>query len=69
MKWKYPSDKGLGGSIKVTPAIYDGLIFVGATNGNVYSLKLDTGVLQWIYQTKGSVRCPPVVADGVVYIG
>ncbi len=68
-KWKYPSEQGLGGSVKVTPAVYNGMLYFGDTLGNLYCISTDTGTFQWAYQTRSAIRCPPVIDDGVIYIG
>jgi len=68
LKWRYPSDQGLGGSVKATPAIYGNNVYFGAGE-NLYCINLKTGTFRWAYQTRGSIRCPPVVVDGVIYFG
>ena len=67
-KWRYPSDQGLSGSVKSTPAIYGGNVYFGAGE-NLYCIALDTGTFKWAYQTRGSIRCPPVISEGVVFFG
>lgn len=67
--WKYPSDNGLNGKIRRTPAIYDGKVYFGCGDSNVYCLNVATGELVWIFGTKGAVKGAPIVTDGVVYIG
>lgn len=69
MKWKYPIEQGLSGSVKGTPAVYDGRLYFGAGDGNLYCLDAETGIFNWAYQTRGSVRCPPVISDGILYFG
>lgn len=69
LNWKYPSDRGLGGSVRGTPAIYGGNVYFGAGDGNLYCIDGATGTFQWAYQTRGSIRCPPVIVDGVIYVG
>jgi len=68
-KWKYPREQALGGSVKATPAINNGNLYFGATDGNLYCLNADTGAFQWAYQTRGAIRCPPVILDRTVYAG
>ena len=69
LKWKYPSDLGLGGAVKGTPAIAGKYLYFGAADGNLYCLSAETGRFQWAYQTRGAVRCPPVVYEGVIFVG
>lgn len=68
-KWKYPGEYGLHGSIKTTPAIYDGNIYFGGGDGNLYCLDASTGAFKWAYATRGPIRCQPVIVDGTVYFG
>ena len=69
LKWRYPSDQGLGGSVKATPAYYNGAIYFGAGDENLYCLDAQTGAFRWAYRVRGGIRCPPIVSDGVVYFG
>lgn len=69
MKWKYPTDQGLGGSVKGTPVLSNGMLYFGAGDGNLYCIDADTGTFQWAYQTRGAIRCPPIIADGVIFLG
>ena len=69
IKWKYPSEQGLGGMVKVTPAYYNGMLYFGDTLGNLYCVSTDTGTFQWAYQTRSAIRCPPVIDEGVIYVG
>jgi outer membrane protein assembly factor BamB len=68
-KWKYPTDRGLGGSVKSTPAYYDGSLFFGAGDKNLYCLNAATGTYQWAFAVRGSIRCAPLILDGLVYFG
>ncbi len=70
LKWRYPSDRGLGGSVKSSLALYKGNVYLGVGDGNLYCLSADTGTFRWAYQTRGAIRCPPVITDdGVLYVG
>lgn len=69
VKWSYPTDQPLGGIVKASPAYDNGILYFGATDGNLYALNAETGVLLWTYPTKGAIRSSPVIADGVVYFG
>lgn len=67
-KWRYPSDVGLGGSIRSTPAVVNGNVYFGAGD-NLYCVNAATGSFKWAYQTRGGLRCPPVISDGAIYVG
>jgi outer membrane protein assembly factor BamB len=69
LKWRYPREQGLGGSVKGTPAYYKGAIYFGATDENLYCLDAETGSFRWAYRVRGSIRCPPIIAENMIYIG
>ncbi len=52
-----------------SPAVVDGVVFVGSFNGNVYALNASNGAELWNYATGNIVFSSPAVADGVIYIG
>jgi outer membrane protein assembly factor BamB len=72
----------LGGQIRMTPTISDGLVYVGThlfttdSFGNVlpvpsalYALDFKTGSIRWKTNLPGTVRGEPVVVNGTVYEG
>ena len=59
--WTYPE------SSYSTPAVANGVVYSGSTDGNLYALNAGTGELLWKYKTGAYVDSPPVVANGVVY--
>jgi len=64
-RWNYTAGE-LGAS---SPAVVDGMVFIGFDDGNVYALDQYTGALIWNYTTGGPVQSSPAVVDGRVYIG
>jgi len=58
-----------GGNVPSSPAVVDGIVYVGASDGNVYALNASTGTLIWNYTTGFWINSSPAVADGKVYIG
>ena len=52
-----------------SPAVADGVVYVGSDDLNVYALDAFTGVKLWSYTTGDVVRSSPAVANGVVYVG
>src|SRR5664280_2620698 len=58
-----------GGAVSSSPAVADGVVYVGSFDGNVYALSATTGTLLWKYMTGDIVYSSPAVANGVVYVG
>src|SRR5262245_36011602 len=57
-------------SIQSSPAVVNGVVFVGARDGFVYALGAGDGQLRWKYDHKISwINSSPAVVDGVVYDG
>ena len=61
--WTYAT----GSAVYSSPAIVDGVLYIGSTNGTLYALNGDTGLLLWTYATGGPVYSSPAVAGGKVY--
>jgi outer membrane protein assembly factor BamB len=62
--WNYPT-----GTVDSSPAVVNGMVYVGSSDGNLYALDASTGALLWSYTTGGLFRSSPTVAKGVVYVG
>src|SRR3990172_5507082 len=75
--WKYtvPIPKATilpENGVKSTPAVVDGVVYVGSDNSLVYALNASDGVQLWNFTTTrsfGTVESSPAVANGVVYVG
>lgn len=65
VKWKFHT----GGMLIGSPALKDGKIYVGSTDGNFYALEVESGVLQWKFEVKSRVPSSPAVSEGIVYFG
>lgn len=52
-----------------SPAVWNGTVFVGSGDHNVYAIDARTGKLRWKFQTGNVVHASPAVHDGRVYIG
>jgi len=63
--WSYKT----GGSMVSSPAVANGVVYVGSLDNNVYALNASTGALLWSYATGDLVSSSPAVANGVVYVG
>jgi outer membrane protein assembly factor BamB len=57
------------GAVHSSPAVADGLVFVGCRDGSLYACNLETGTPVWSHGTAGEVRSSPAVADGTVVVG
>ena len=57
-------------SIQSSPAVANGVVFIGARDGFVYALGATDGKLRWRFDHEISwINSSPAVADGVVYDG
>ncbi|WP_413587600.1 PQQ-binding-like beta-propeller repeat protein [Bdellovibrio sp. HCB274] len=63
LKWKLPIKNGAEPSATM---IRDRL-FIGASDGNFYSIEASTGRVQWTFPTKSENLSEPLLDDGVVY--
>src|ERR1035437_4035088 len=64
--WKYTTN---GGIIFSSPAVANGVVYIGSEDGNLYALNASTGVPLWQYTTGNAIYSSPAVANGVVYVG
>ena len=48
-----------------SPAVANGMVYVGSEDNNVYALNATTGAKLWSYTTGGEVLSSPAVANGV----
>jgi len=73
-KWFYPANGSIGllgktGTIRGTPVYADGIVYVVATDGNLYAINADTGALLWHVQAGGAINSSPILVDGTLYFG
>jgi outer membrane protein assembly factor BamB len=67
--WKYTVDKG---AFEATPAIVDGVVYIGDMDGTFYALDLQSGQPRWKFdygKDKAGFTTAAAVRDGLVYIG
>lgn len=55
--------------LESSPAVANGVVYIGAYDGNVIAFNASTGAKLWSYATGAVVQSSPAVANGVVYIG
>jgi outer membrane protein assembly factor BamB len=64
LKWAFPTH----GAIVSSPAVANGTVFFGSTDGNLYAVEAATGKLRWKFDAHGDVNSSPAVADGTVFV-
>jgi outer membrane protein assembly factor BamB len=69
LKWSFNIGSGSSLGTSSSPAVANGVIYVGSDDGNVYALNATTHAKLWSFTTGGQVVSSPAVANGVVYIG
>jgi PGF-CTERM protein len=58
-----------GDYVLSSPALIDGVVYVGSDDNNTYALNATTGIELWNYTTGGAVLSSPAIVNGTVYIG
>jgi outer membrane protein assembly factor BamB len=58
-----------GGWIESSPAVANGVVYVGSDDDNLYAVDAITGSPLWQGATSGYLHSSPAVADGAVFIG
>jgi len=52
-----------------SPVVWNGAVYFGSGDGNIYSINAASGTLNWKFKTGDVVHASPAIADGIVYIG
>jgi outer membrane protein assembly factor BamB len=65
LPWRFEAESGFASS----PAVYDGLVFIGSFDRNLYALRLGSDEPVWKLAGGNWFWAPPVVSDGIVYAG
>ena len=55
--------------IRATPTYYDGHVFIGSCDNNLYSINATDGSFSWKYATDGCIVTKPEVYDKDIFIG
>ncbi|WP_254862834.1 PQQ-binding-like beta-propeller repeat protein [Halovivax gelatinilyticus] len=63
--WRFETD----GAVDSSPAVVDGVVYVGCDDNTVYAIDAHEGTDRWQFQTGDSVTGSPTVVDGTVYVG
>src|SRR5438105_4174472 len=64
--WRITIDKG---AFDGTPAIADGVVYLGDMDGKVYAWKLNDGKELWTHKVESGFIASPAVRGGLLYIG
>ena len=65
LKWEFST----GDAIHSSPAVVDGVVYIGSRDNKLYALDAATGDKLWEYETGSWVESSPAVVNGVVYFG
>lgn len=65
IKWNFST----GDRVYSSPAVVDGIVYIGSDDNRVYALESETGMEKWNFTTEGRVISSPAVAEGIVYVG
>ncbi len=52
-----------------SPVVWNGVVYFGSGDGNVYALGAASGALRWKFKTGDVVHASPAIANGTVFIG
>ena len=63
--WVYAT----GSDVTSSPAVTNGIVYVGSYDNNLYALNATTGTKLWNYTTGDAVQSSPAVSNGIVYVG
>ena len=64
-----PVKASYGNAVTSSPAVADGVVYVGSYDWNVLALNSSSGAQLWNYTLGGDIESSPAVVNGVVYIG
>ena len=65
LRWSYPLQK----HVMATPAVHDGLAFIGDCGRTFHCVDAETGKACWTNELSGEAWASPLAADGKVYQG
>jgi hypothetical protein len=63
VKWKFTA----GGPIVTSPAIADGVVYIGAMDGHLYAIDEQTGKEKWNFKSRMPIASSPAVSNGSLY--
>ncbi len=63
LKWKFTTK----GQVLSSPAVVNGVLYIGSADHNLYAIDANTGVKKWEFKTDSGVASSPAVSGGLVY--
>jgi outer membrane protein assembly factor BamB len=63
IKWSFKT----AGPVLGSPAVSDGVVFIGSADRNFYAVDQKTGAEKWNFATEGPISSSATVANGLVY--
>ena len=65
VKWQFKT----GGTIVSSPAVVNGVVYIGSSDGALYAVDQKSGQQKWKTGTRGPVASSPAVAEGINNLG
>lgn len=65
MRWKFKTN----GKVFSSPAVYNGIAYIGSEDHCLYAVNAKTGTFLWKFSTGGTVNSSPAVYKNTVYFG
>ena len=56
-----------GSGVLSSPAVADGMVFTGSSDGRIYALSLSIGKIAWSFRAGERVWASAAIIDGVVF--
>jgi outer membrane protein assembly factor BamB len=63
VKWAFKA----GGPIVTSPAVADGVVYIGSLDGHLYAIDQDTGKEKWNFKSSRPIASSPAVVGGTLY--
>jgi len=65
IKWQFRT----GAQLFSSPALLNGVVYIGSSDHFLYALDANTGTAKWKFKTEGRITSSPAVAAGTVFFG
>jgi eukaryotic-like serine/threonine-protein kinase len=65
IKWTFTTK----GKIFSSPALFNGMVYLGSEDSGLYAIEANTGQLKWKYSTGGAIHATPAIYKNTVYFG